>query len=84
MRNTGQRQCVPVNRDASPSAQPLLNLTSGYIQRSAHRFPKQGSRAPWQVRQSYLHDYRAMKMNGVEDDAMVFSNPDPAPATAVS
>jgi monooxygenase len=84
MRDTGQRECTPVNRDASATSQPLLNLSSGYIQRSAHRFPKQGSRYPWQVRQSYLRDYRALKMNGIEDDAMVFSNPVEAPATAVS
>jgi monooxygenase len=80
MRRTGQRQCTPVNRDAEVVAQPLLGLTSGYVQRSAHLFPKQGSRFPWQVHQSYLKDYRALRMSGVEDDAMVFSNPAPAPS----
>ncbi len=45
------------------------------MQRSSDRFPKQGSRFPWQVHQSYLRDYRAMKLKGIEDDAMVFSNP---------
>jgi hypothetical protein len=69
------RQCLPVNRDASVTAKPLLGLTSGYVRRSADRFPKQGSRFPWQVHQSYLRDYRALKMTGIEDDAMVFSNP---------
>jgi hypothetical protein len=28
------------------------------------------------VHQSYLRDYRALKRSGIEDDAMVFSNPD--------
>ena len=73
MRARGQTACTPVNRDASVTAQPLLGLTSGYVQRSADRFPKQGSKFPWQVHQSYLRDYRALKMRGVEDDAMVFS-----------
>ena len=73
MRASGQTACTPVNRDASVTAQPLLGLTSGYVQRSADRFPKQGSKFPWQVHQSYLRDYRALKMRGVEDDAMVFS-----------
>jgi hypothetical protein len=27
------------------------------------------------VHQSYLRDYRALKRSGIEDDAMVFSNP---------
>ncbi len=54
-------RCVPVNGDAHVVPAPLLGLTSGYVQRSADRFPKQGSRFPWQVYQSYLRDYRAMK-----------------------
>ena len=75
MRDADLRQCMPVNRDASVTAQPLLGLSSGYVTRSADRFPKQGSKFPWQVHQSYLRDYRALKMSGIEDDAMVFSNP---------
>ena len=78
MHETGLRQATPVNNDASVTAAPLLGLSSGYIQRSAAEFPKQGSRFPWQVHQSYLRDYRAMKMKSIEDDAMVFSNPAPA------
>ncbi len=41
----------------------------------ADRFPKQGSKFPWQVHQSYLRDYRALKKSDIEDDVMVFSNP---------
>jgi cation diffusion facilitator CzcD-associated flavoprotein CzcO len=75
MRAAGLRQATPVNSDPSIEHRPLLGLMSGYIQRSADRFPKQGSRFPWQVHQSYLRDYRALKMSGLEDGAMVFSNP---------
>src|ERR1700704_1400901 len=75
MHDTGLRQCTAVNRDASVLPAPLLGLSSGYIQRSAHEFPKQGSKFPWQVHQSYLRDYRALKLRGIFDDAMVFSNP---------
>ncbi len=74
MQATGMRQCTPVNRDGSVSARPLLGLTSGYVQRAAHRFPKQGSRFPWRVHQSYLRDYRALRLRGVADRVMVFSN----------
>ena len=73
MHEHGLDQCTPVNSDAAVVPEPLLGLTSGYVQRAADRFPKQGSRFPWQVHQSYLRDYRALKMSGVEDDAMVFS-----------
>jgi cation diffusion facilitator CzcD-associated flavoprotein CzcO len=82
MHATGARQCTPVNTDASVTAEPLLGLNSGYIQRAADRFPKQGSKFPWQVHQSYLRDYRAMKLKGIDDGAMVFSNPAPTPAAA--
>ena len=83
MHETGMRQCTPRNVDASVSVEPLLSLTSGYVQRSADRFPKQGSKFPWQVHQSYLHDYRAMKLRGIDDDAMAFTNPRPSVARSV-
>jgi cation diffusion facilitator CzcD-associated flavoprotein CzcO len=75
MRAADVRQCTPVNRDATVIPSPLLSLSSGYVQRSADRFPKQGSKFPWQVHQSYLRDYRALKMSGLEDAAMEFANP---------
>ncbi|MET8776711.1 NAD(P)/FAD-dependent oxidoreductase [Nocardia sp. NPDC004654] len=35
---------------------PLLDLASGYVQRSIDEFPRQGERHPWKVRQNYLLD----------------------------
>ena len=75
MRASGMRQCTPVNSDPGLTRQPLLGLNSGYINRSQHLFPKQGSKFPWQVHQNYLRDYRALRASGLNDDAMVFSNP---------
>jgi cation diffusion facilitator CzcD-associated flavoprotein CzcO len=75
LHDTGLQQCTPRNDDASVTAAPLLGLSSGYITRAADRFPKQGSRHPWQVHQSYLRDYRALKRSGIEDDSMKFTNP---------
>ena len=84
MHATGLRQCTPVNADPSVTRSPLLSLNSGYIQRSAHRFPKQGSRFPWQVHQSYLRDYRALRRSSIEDDAILFSNPARSKAVATA
>jgi monooxygenase len=86
MHAAGLHQCTPRNHDASVGAGPILNLTSGYIQRSAHLLPKQGTHFPWQVHQSYLRDYRALKMSDIEDDVMEFTSPgiDAAPAVAVA
>lgn len=35
---------------------PLLDLSSGYIQRSIAAFPRQSDRSPWRVRQNYVLD----------------------------
>ena len=78
LRRSGLRQATAINRDSDIAPAPLLGLTSGYVLRSQERFPKQGTRFPWQVHQSYLKDYRALKRSGLEDEAMVFSNPHPA------
>ena len=75
MHETGLRQCTAVNTDPTVTPQPLLGLSSGYVTRSVDKFPKQGSRFPWQVYQSYLRDYRSLRLKGINDDAMVFSNP---------
>ena len=78
MRRTGLRQATPVSTQAGVSGQALLGLSSGYVQRAVDRFPKQGTAFPWQVHQSYLKDFRALRLRGLEDEAMVFSNPAPA------
>ena len=83
LRDTGMRQCTPVNTGGSVATQPLLGLNSGYVLRAADRLPKQGSTFPWQVHQSYLRDYRAMKLRGLDDDAMVLSNTIGEPAVPV-
>jgi cation diffusion facilitator CzcD-associated flavoprotein CzcO len=84
LHDTGLRQATAVNNDPAVVPQPLLGLSSGYITRAADQFPKQGSTFPWQVHQSYLADYRALKRAGIHDDAMVFSNPAPTADPAVA
>jgi len=55
MTRRGAGSVVPVlDREVEP--RPILDLSSGYIQRSLHEFPQQGDRGPWRVRQNYLVD----------------------------
>jgi cation diffusion facilitator CzcD-associated flavoprotein CzcO len=82
LRATGLRQCTPRATEGAASSEPLLGLSSGYITRAADRLPKQGTRFPWQVHQSYLADHRALMRSPVVDDAMEFSNPEPATVSA--
>jgi len=76
----GLRQCTPVDHDTEITSSSVMGLSSGYVQRAAHRLPKQGSRFPWQVHQSYLRDYRATERTPVDDGTMEFTNPVPVPA----
>jgi cation diffusion facilitator CzcD-associated flavoprotein CzcO len=80
MHKRGIRTCVARNRDDIVTEGTMLGLTSGYIQRSAHLLPKQGARYPWKVHQSYLRDYRALKMTPVDDGFMEFGAAPPASA----
>ena len=46
---------------------PLLDLTSGYVQRAAHLLPRQGSHRPWRVVQSYVYDVAVTRLSKVDD-----------------
>jgi cation diffusion facilitator CzcD-associated flavoprotein CzcO len=84
MHETHTRQCTAVNTNGTPVTESLLGLQSGYIQRGAHLLPKQGEAYPWHVYQSYVRDYRALKMRGITDSFMQFTNPSDAKAEAVA
>ncbi len=66
-------QCVPVNATRRRPRSRCSTSAPGYVQRSIHLFPKQGSRAPWQLRMNYLLDLRALRHGPLQDDAIRFS-----------
>ncbi|MCL4147733.1 UNVERIFIED_CONTAM: hypothetical protein GTU68_032720 [Idotea baltica] len=80
MRRTGATTCTPRNSDGEVSDESLLGLSAGYVQRSAHLLPRQGTRSPWKVRQSYLSDYRSLGRGDGIDPALEMST---APAAAL-
>ena len=71
MDRRGATIVVP-RRDPAVATAPFLTFTSGYVQRAIDRLPKQGTRMPWQVRQSYLHDFRAMRWSRIDDGVLGF------------
>jgi monooxygenase len=83
MRAQGLRQCTPTLTDASMPLEPWSDFSSGYILRAAHLFPKRGTKAPWKLKQNYVHDLLTLRFGKVDDGAMVFSNP-PAPGRALA
>jgi cation diffusion facilitator CzcD-associated flavoprotein CzcO len=75
MRAIGARQCTPVNNDVSMKTGPMLGLSSGYITRAIDRFPRSGTKFPWQVHQNYVRDFGALRLRKVDDRVLQFSNP---------
>jgi monooxygenase len=71
----GHRQCVPTNDDPSVTERPLLDFAAGYVQRSLDAFPKQGSRAPWQLSMNYARDLVTLRHGDVDDGTLRFSAP---------
>jgi cation diffusion facilitator CzcD-associated flavoprotein CzcO len=69
----GYDQCTPNNHDPSVEPQPFIDFSSGYVQRSIDKFPKQGSKAPWRLHQNYARDILALKFGSLQDGAMEFS-----------
>ncbi|WP_240917878.1 hypothetical protein [Phycicoccus sp. HDW14] len=49
---------------------PLLDLTSGYVRRGEHLLPRQGSRRPWRVVQSYVYDLAVTRLGRIDDGVL--------------
>ncbi|MET4445590.1 monooxygenase [Bradyrhizobium sp. GM2.2] len=67
------RQCMPHNDDPTITAQPSLDFTSGYVQRSVAKMPKQGSKRPWRLYQNYALDIVSLRFGRIDDGVMQYS-----------
>jgi cation diffusion facilitator CzcD-associated flavoprotein CzcO len=63
--------CVPEWPEPDAPTHPLLDFGAGYVLRSMHHFPKQGSAPPWELNMDYLQD-RKMLLDGPVGDHMQF------------
>src|SRR5262249_5986055 len=52
---SGYRSCIPTP-GPDVGDEPLLDFTSGYVQRALPDLPRQGSKVPWKLYQSYFRD----------------------------
>jgi monooxygenase len=73
MQKNGLRQCTPRLDDPDMERLPWVDFSSGYIQRAADKFPKQGARRPWRLHQNYAKDLLSLRYGSLRDKAMVFS-----------
>jgi monooxygenase len=72
MDKRGYTHCVPRLSDPAVEAMPIIDFTSGYVQRSIDRFPRQGSKRPWRLYQNYLLDLTVLKLGAVADGSLEF------------
>ena len=73
MQAKGYDQCCPRPHAPDIELKPLLDFTSGYIQRAIDAFPKQGSKVPWKAYQNYLRDVWSVAYGSIEDGALEFT-----------
>ena len=66
------RQCVPHNSDPTIEPMPSLDFSSGYVQRSIAKLPKQGSKRPWRLYQNYALDIVSLRLGKVDDGVMQY------------
>jgi cation diffusion facilitator CzcD-associated flavoprotein CzcO len=68
----GYKQCCARRNDPRLEEQPLINFSSGYVQRAIKDFPRQGSFAPWRLYQNYALDRVTLRHGRIDDPAMEF------------
>ena len=69
----GYKQCMPHNVDPSVEQLPVLDFSSGYVQRALATLPKQGSKRPWRLFQNYAIDIVTLRLGSVDDGVMKYS-----------
>jgi monooxygenase len=57
---------VPYISDPKMELRPILDLTSGYVQRVISFLPKQGTKSPWLLRQNYFIDSLSVRFGRID------------------
>lgn len=61
-------------RDRTVEERPLIDFTSGYVQRALDKLPKQGSKRPWKLYQNYVLDLLTLRFGRLDDGAIEFAH----------
>jgi monooxygenase len=74
MNRKGYAQATPRNREGAMKAVPFVeHFSSGYIQRSLEKLPKQGTSTPWRVKQNYFADILNLRYAPIANKSLEFS-----------
>jgi cation diffusion facilitator CzcD-associated flavoprotein CzcO len=71
----GYTRCCPRRVDPTVQELPLIDFSSGYVLRSIDELPRQGSAAPWRLRQNYALDRLLLEHARIDDPALELSRP---------
>lgn len=70
----GHDVVTPVLDDPAMERAPLMDLSSGYVQRRIADFPKAGTQGPWTVKMAYEDDVARLRHGPVADPALQFTS----------
>jgi cation diffusion facilitator CzcD-associated flavoprotein CzcO len=70
MDSTHTDLATPRCNDPRVTVDPMLEFTSGYVQRAQERLPKQGSRRPYRLYQNYWLDLLMLRFGRIQDRAL--------------
>ncbi|QRY52858.1 flavin-containing monooxygenase [Mycolicibacterium septicum] len=74
----GHGAVVPVLDEPTMDRVPMMDMTSGYVQRAIAKFPRAGTSGPWTLKHAYEIDVERLRHGPVEDDALKFTPKKPA------
>ena len=73
MDQTGKAAATPTNTDPGIETTDWLEFSSGYVQRSLSRFPRQATIKPWKLNQNYAKDMMTLRFSKLDDGVLQFS-----------
>jgi cation diffusion facilitator CzcD-associated flavoprotein CzcO len=65
---------VPVPENPDMERGPLMDLSSGYVQRGIQQFPRSGDSGSWLVKHAYEVDAERLRNGSIEDPGLRFSS----------
>ncbi len=73
MDSHGHGSVEPVLDDPDMERVPLMDMSSGYVQRGIAKFPRAGTSGPWIFEHAYEKDVERLHEGQVEDNALNFT-----------
>src|SRR5262249_27644860 len=74
MDKNGYAQVTPRNREPEMPTVPFIeHFSSGYVQRSMDKLPRQGTKAPWRVKQNYFADIMNLRFATKRNEGLEFT-----------